>query len=586
MRFTAVSMMALALAFAGVRSPSTHGAAAPAPTDDARLTGTWKLVILGFSFGDHELALVKFVQQDGKPSASLSAAQWILLGSPSACEVSLKGDSVTLTLKSRPSEHEFQGQLVHDGPNAGKFVGSFPLRDELYPARLERTTSQVLAPLAGSPLIGKFYAANRERDAKTKVKKLETMIEDNKGSSNHWLYVEALGAAESAGLKGNEVRTLVERWVEEARPYGETWLSEVRIKALRALAGHKPYAEVSLELAQDAAKAVSKRASAEQTAALEHLLARAATLAEKPDIARDAKARADELERQAAEEYEKKAPSFQPAPYAGRKGPKADRVVMMELFTGAECPPCVAADVAFDALLKAYKPTELIGLEYHLHIPGPDPLTTKDAEARQEYYAGVVNGTPTTCFNGREEASGGGSRSGSEAKHREYRKVIDRELEGRRAATIELSVTRAGDQVKIIAKAMVAQQGDSRDDDTSKKKKSESKLVLRLALTEGAIHYLGGNGMRYHHHVVRAFPGGTQGRGLSSGEGQVTVSVDLAELRRDLERSVDQFARDAGGTKSLPDIVLKDLSVVAFVQDDADKRVLHAVTALVPDVKP
>ena len=56
----------------------------------------------------------------------------------------------------------------------------------------------------------------------------------------------------------------------------------------------------------------------------------------------------------------------------------------MEIFTGAECPPCVAADVGFDALLKSYKPTEFIGLQHHLHIPGPDPLTNADTVARAD----------------------------------------------------------------------------------------------------------------------------------------------------------------------------------------------------------
>ena len=38
-------------------------------------------------------------------------------------------------------------------------------------------------------------------------------------------------------------------------------------------------------------------------------------------------------------------------PFPGRKG-KSDRVALVELFTGAQCPPCVTADVAFDALRK------------------------------------------------------------------------------------------------------------------------------------------------------------------------------------------------------------------------------------------
>ena len=584
MRSIAVPLFALALAFADGRSAATHPAALPPLAGDVNLTGSWKVVILGFSFGDHELAIVTIDQQGTKTTASLSAAQRMLLGNPTKVDVSVKGDSVTLTLKGRSGDHEFQGQLVHDGPSAGKFAGTIPLRDELYPARLERTSSQELAPLSGSPLIGKFYAATRARDAQVKVKQFQAMIEGNKGSSNHWLYVEVLGAAESAGMKASDVRSLVDQWQGEARAYGETWLSEVRIKALRALAGHKPYAEVSVELAQASVKDATQRTTAEQRAALEHLLARAATLADKPDIARQARARADLLESQVAAETEKKAPTFQPAPFAGRKEPKADRVVMMELFTGAECPPCVAADVAIDALFKVYKPTELIGLEYHLNIPGPDPLTTKDGDSRQEYYADVVNGTPTTCFNGREEASGGGPRSASEAKHSDYRKIIDKELEGQRGATIDLTVTRTGDHATIVAKARVTEHGHGRDHDQPPKT-AASKPVLRLALTEGAVPYLGGNGIRYHHHVVRAFPGGAQGKEISAGEAQVTVSLDLAELGRDLEKSVDRFARDAGGTKSLPDIALKDLSIVAFVQDDAGKRILHAVTAPVPGGK-
>ncbi len=81
----------------------------------------------------------------------------------------------------------------------------------------------------------------------------------------------------------------------------------------------------------------------------------------------------------------------------------------MELFTGAQCPPCVAADVAFDALLQTYKPTEFIGLQYHLHIPGPDPLTNNDSEERQKYYGSAIRGTPSTFFNGKARPAAAGA---------------------------------------------------------------------------------------------------------------------------------------------------------------------------------
>src|SRR5207302_5612983 len=112
-------------------------------------------------------------------------------------------------------------------------------------------------------------------------------------------------------------------------------------------------------------------------------------------------------------EYLKAVPPFKPTAYAGRKDKEANKVAVMELFTGAQCPPCVAADVGFDALLKAFRPAELIGLQYHLHIPGPDPLTNADSIARQQYYGEEVRGTPSTFFNGKSESGGGGPMAGS-----------------------------------------------------------------------------------------------------------------------------------------------------------------------------
>ena len=40
----------------------------------------------------------------------------------------------------------------------------------------------------------------------------------------------------------------------------------------------------------------------------------------------------------------------------------------------------------------------------------------------------------------------------------------------------------------------------------SAEEKDKRKPVLRLALTEESIHYVGSNKLRFHHHVVRALP--------------------------------------------------------------------------------
>ena len=256
------------------------------------------------------------------------------------------------------------------------------------------------------------------------------------------------------------------------------------------------------------------------------ILARAAKLAGKADIARAAETRSAGLESRLDQEYRKKVPPFAPEKFAGRKDPKADHVVLMELFTGAQCPPCVAADVAFDALLETYQATELIGLQYHLHIPGPDPLTNKDSQSRQQYYGDVVSGTPAVFFNGHPHASGGGPMQLSEAKYKQYRRIIDTQLEAAKEATIHVSATRTGDELKIAAQATVTRKrianerrpapakGVNGDAENARKTESRPRPRLRLALTEESIRYIGINKLRYHHHVVRDFPGGLEGREL------------------------------------------------------------------------
>jgi hypothetical protein len=253
----------------------------------------------------------------------------------------------------------------------------------------------------------------------------------------------------------------------------------------------------------------------------------------------------------------------------------------MELFTGAQCPPCVAADVAFDALLKTYKPSELVTLQYHLHIPGPDPLTNGDSETRQRYYGDSFHGTPSTYFNGDSKASGGGGMGNAKDKYDEYRKVIDAALKGKRRATIDLKVNREGDEIKILAMAQAtstAKEAKSKDQcapEADDEAPDASKLRLRLALVEEEIRYVGSNKLRFHHHVVRGMPGGAKGQALSEGQGKVDLTLTLDDVRKGLE---DYLApRKARFPNPLPPIALEHLSVVAFVQDDDSKEVLHAV---------
>ena len=57
----------------------------------------------------------------------------------------------------------------------------------------------------------------------------------------------------------------------------------------------------------------------------------------------------------------------------------------------------------------------------------------------------------------------------------------------------------------------------------------------------------------------------------------LNITINLADLKRDIENYLSDYSRERAFPGSLPAIALKDLSVIAFVQDDADKTILHAV---------
>jgi hypothetical protein len=256
-------------------------------------------------------------------------------------------------------------------------------------------------------------------------------------------------------------------------------------------------------------------------------------------------------------------------PFAGRRDSDGDQVILVELFTGAQCGPCVAADIAFDALSAAYKPIDLITLQYHLHIPGPDPLTGPDSVSRQDYYR--VRSTPSTYFNGRAMAGSGGSVDDSRRKFNQYRHVIDELLKGKREATIELAARRTGDEVHITASAKVGGRAGT----------SARNLRLRLALVEESVPYTGRNRLPSHHYVVRAMPGGAEGKVFEGGKLRIEETIKLSKVRSTQEAYLKGYPNSPESRGSFPDplppVELKKLRVAAFIQDDSDRIVLDAI---------
>ena len=567
-----------ALLLAAATSVAVHAANA----SEFTLEGKWKLVVL--SYGEDEFLVLNIQAEDEQFSGEVADAQRFLAGAKIE-SIEREGENVTLVIGG-VGESVFRGRVANDGPWPGSVLGMFEFRGTSHPARLEPTEVEKVGPL-NRDFIQQLQTLARTQEIEQRVAGLKELLAATSGPYNHLIYSDLLKIADDAGLEADAVRGLVNDWLTSAAQFGDAWKNEVRTKALQALSGSEPYADVSLDLAKQALDELGEDASAAQQAAVLAAVVTAARLAEATDLAETAAARLEKIEAKLDAEYSATVPPFQPEKFAGRDEPAHDRVVLLELFTGAECPPCVAADVAFDALLKTYGPSELVTLQYHLHIPGPDPLTNEDTIARSEYYS--LRGTPSPYFNGQDSAPGGGGMSGAEAKYGEYREVVNGQLDEAAAAKIELKVTRSGGKIIIQATAEPPAENntdaaeevgdDAADGDVDAAKKPD--LRLRLALSEESIRYVGGNGLRFHHSVVRALPGGAEGIALKDGRAEVELTVDTQQIRQDIQQYLDDYP--AGFPRPTPKIALKDLSVVAFVQDDTDKTVLHAVRAEVPE---
>lgn len=340
--------------------------------------------------------------------------------------------------------------------------------------------------------------------------------------------------------------------------------------------------KVAADLARDAEKAVGPGGStAKMARALNTLVYALGSAPEAKPIA----ARLEALELKLDAEYASKH-AFKVEPYAGRKD-GGNRIVLLEMFTGAQCPPCVAADIAFDKLPTLYKETDVVALQYHMHVPGPDPMTNADGEARWAYYRKAypydpkeqdkpaARGVPCALFNGQldedRKHQGGGGESAAPTLLKEFRSIIEPALDEKSDAAIQLTATKSGDVVTVNAKVSGVDANSSRK--------------LRFVLVEDSIRYLGGNGIRFHHHVVRAMPGGADGLELGAPNEVRQASVNLTELRGKLTSYLDEFVVKRGPfPKPNRPLDFKNLKAIAWIQDDeADNRAV--LQAAMVDVK-
>jgi hypothetical protein len=523
---TMVRRAAFLLALAPVLLGATARAEEPTP-----LTGSWKLMVPTRDGGDRPFWLLKFEQKDAAWKATvLATMEGLPKGSVEGLGV--EDDVVRFTVKIGRNRTPFEGRLPREG---NKIRGTLKLGGRLAPVYMVKTELTSLDP---TELL--------KEAVKTSEDPLEVME-----SALTLVNRSATLKAESA-----EVRSWAYRAIRAAREFGPTWQQYVTLQLVAILSKQKGYEAIAVQYARLAERSLKPGDSPRTRKEVLDALAEALSASGKEDEAKEVRARIAKLDF-----------SIKPTPYAGRKG-KSERVVLVELFTGAQCPPCVAADQAFDALAKTYKPSEVVLLQYHLHVPAPDPLTTSAGEERTSFYRRDVQSTPTVIISGVYPMVGGGGEEESQDRYQEFRAAIEPGLERPAKAKLSLQVERKGDKVDIAA-------------DVSELAEKGNDVRLRLVLVEEEISYTGRNGLARHHHVVVAFPGGVDGLVLTE-KGKKNVSVDLGKVAKEWKDFQDKQAKEKPFFGEVPPIELKNLRIVAFIQNDETGEVLQATSAPVP----
>lgn len=260
-------------------------------------------------------------------------------------------------------------------------------------------------------------------------------------------------------------------------------------------------------------------------------------------------------------------PPVHPQPYMPTPA-RSNRLVLAEIFTGASCGPCVAVDLAFDAAMERYTRKDLAVVMYHMHIPGPDPLTNKSTEERAKFY--TVRGVPTFAVDGTLDPRGGGDRAETKGAYDRIVPQVDKALEAAADAELRLDATLAGGIVKVKAFP-------------SNMKPEGGAVKLQIALVEEMMTYSGENGVRFHPMVVRSLAG-TNSEGIAvdrAAPAPIEWEFDIAKVSAGIKAYLDDYEQNGPRGKITfsrkpSTIGAANLSVVAFLQDAQSKKVLQA----------
>ncbi|VTR98794.1 Hypothetical conserved protein OS=uncultured planctomycete GN=HGMM_F48A06C21 PE=4 SV=1 [Gemmata massiliana] len=511
--------------------------------DPAPPSGNWKLTV-PIDRGEETIMLIKLAEKDGKWTGEYLGASDELKVKPTVTAVTVTGDTVQFALGFMGRELlSFDGALSKDKK---KLNGSL----SVVGGRLQLTT---MYPTKLAKLDDPFAVAR------------EALTQSEDGPEMFGAAFAVLAQAGEKKLPADEVRGVIERLNKTAGTFGPRWERDMTLRTVDLLAAQPTLSELAVAQAKRAERLLTDEDTTGTRIVVLESLVRTLTKAGKADDAKPYQTQLTKLELRDFADYAKTNPPFKAEAFAGRKA-KTDKTAVVEVFTGAECPPCVGVDLAFDGLLKAYKPSDVILLQYHFHVPRPDPLTSPDGMDRVEYYSDKIQGAPTLFISGKLGVGSGGSAADSEKFYKQFRTTLDELLEKPTGVKLSLAISK-GEKGSFSAKATVADLEAPGD-----------KVMLRFVLAEERVRYTGGNGLRYHHMVVRAMPGGTKGVALTKKTHEQTVTIDPDAVKSALTKYLDDFTKAEGPfPRTDRPLALRNLKLVALVQNDATKEILHAV---------
>ena len=266
-----------------------------------------------------------------------------------------------------------------------------------------------------------------------------------------------------------------------------------------------------------------------------------------------------------------------PPPFAlpPRKLAAGGHTVLLELFTGSGCEPCVAPDLAVESLLGSYSRQDLAVLEFDEHIPMPDPLANPDSVARAATYR--VGSTPAAFLDGEELPVVGASRSDVENVVVSFAEAIEDRAAEPTGVQLALTAVR-GSGGEITAHVSISAQASP----AGQKLVIPAGAVLRFALVQDEVRYSGENGMRFHRMVVRKLVRVSAPALTSGAPAFAAASFRPAEIAQDQTTYLKAYAKgnDRFGEVHFlaTDIPMQPnhLAVVAWIEDPSTQAIFDA----------